>query len=392
MKKLLFVIPGLDAGGAEKSLVNLLNTIDETRFSVDLFLFSHRGLFFNQIPEFVNILPKNKDFETFQKPLISSVLQFLGKGKFYSAIRRVMFFLANKMTKNTSVAEQYSWKHIKKSIKTLNTEYDAAIGFLEKSSIYFVVDKVLAKKKIGFIHTYYSKLNIDREFEKNYFSALGRIVTVSMECLEDLKNIFPEFSENITVLHNIVSSDLIKKLSGEEIKPLSQNAIVSIGRLIPLKGFDMAVKAAVILKKKNTDFHWYIIGEGSERQNLEQMIKEHRLQDNFTLLGLKENPYPYIKQAKIFVQPSRYEGKSIAIDEAKILVKPVVLTNFTTAKDQIENGVNGLICEMNPEALAESILKYFDEPGFTDKIIANLQSGSFGTEKEIEKFYEIINE
>jgi len=120
------------------------------------------------------------------------------------------------------------------------------------------------------------------------------------------------------------------------------------------------------------------------------MIRDKKLQNYITLLGLKENPYPFIKQAKIFVQPSRYEGKSIAIDEAKILCKPIILTNFTTAKDQITHNVNGLICEMTPQSISESILKYFENHELTDKIVADLKESHFGTEKEIEKFYQII--
>lgn len=389
-KKILFVIPSLDAGGAEKSLINLLSTIDQTRFSVDLFLFFDKGLFLSQVPEFVNILPKNPELEIFQRPLISSVLGFLRKGRLSSAIQRIQFFWTYKKIKNASLAEQYSWKYIQGSFGKINTEYDAAIGFLEKSSIYFAVEKVKAKRKIGIIHTYYSKLNIDVEFEKKYFSALDYIAMVSNECSEDLKMLFPEFSEKIMILHNIVSASLIKRLAEKESEMLKPDSIISIGRLVHLKGFDMAIEAAEILKEQHIGFHWYIIGEGPERQNLETMIRDKKLEDYVTLLGLKENPYPYIKQARIFVQPSRYEGKSIAIDEAKILAKPIVLNNFDTAKDQIDNNINGLIAEMNPKSIAENILKYINDPKLTDEIVENLKSGNFGTEHEIDKFYQII--
>lgn len=141
-KKILFVIPSLDAGGAEKSLINLLSTIDQTRFSVDLFLFFDKGLFLSQVPEFVNILPKNPELEIFQRPLISSVLGFLRKGRLSSAIQRIQFFWTYKKIKNASLAEQYSWKYIQGSFGKINTEYDAAIGFLEKSSIYIALSLI----------------------------------------------------------------------------------------------------------------------------------------------------------------------------------------------------------------------------------------------------------
>ena len=190
---------------------------------------------------------------------------------------------------------------------------------------------------------------------------------------------------------NTVSSKHIQELSHHQIEALSENAVLSVGRLEKVKGFDLAVESASVLKEKGVIFHWYVIGEGSERMNLERMIIERKLGQHFTLLGLKENPYPYIRKAKVFVQSSRYEGKSIAVDEAKILAKPIVLTNFTTAKDQIKNLVNGLIVGMTPEEIAAGIEKYLKNAVFTEKIIANLQLQHYGREHGIEVFYRLIS-
>ena len=391
-KKLLFVIPGLNAGGAEKSLVNLLNTIDETKFSVDLFMFSHQGLFMKQIPGFVRILPKNTELIIFQKSLLTSLLMFLKKGAFSLAKDRLFFYLKNRKIKNKGMAEQYSWQNLKNVVTPLEENYDVVIGFLEKSSIYFVVDKVKAVRKVAFIHTFYSELHLDLFFDKKYFEKLNSIAVVTTECAADLVHVFPSLKEKIAVVPNIVSVKLIHQLSQEQMEELPQNVILSVGRLVPVKGFDLAVEAARLLKERNVIFHWYIIGEGSERSHLQHLIANYHLQHAFTLLGLKENPYPYIRKAKIFVQSSRYEGKSIAVDEAKILGKPIVLTNFSTAKDQIAHGKNGLICDMTAEALADSIIKYLADPKFTAEIIANLQADNFGTEKEIVKFYNLLNE
>ena len=178
----------------------------------------------------------------------------------------------------------------------------------------------------------------------------------------------------------------------EQPDGLSQSAVISVGRLETVKGFDLAIEAARILKEKNIAFHWSIIGEGTERANLQNMIERYDLKDHVTLLGLKDNPYPWIRTAQIFVQSSRYEGKSIAVDEAKILAKPIVLTNFSTAKDQIEHTVNGLIVDMTPEGIAGGIERYLDDAAFAAQISAELQTQNFGTEHEISKFYQLINE
>lgn len=391
-KKLLFVIPSLSAGGAEKSLVNLLSTMDASRYSVDLFMLSHEGLFRKQLPEWVRILPKNTELVDFQKPLLSSFLSFIKKGKFLLAKSRLQFFLKNQFIQNKGIAEQYSWPYLRIACTTLPDEYDAAIGFLEKTSNYFVVDRVRAKKKIGFIHNDYQQLALDKHIDEPYFKELTSVATVSEECVEVLKEEFPQLKNKFKLVPNIVSSRLIHGLSGEYSIDLHPNEMVSIGRLHSQKGFDLAIEAARILKDKNISFHWSIIGEGSEREFLQQMIDRYQLQHHVSLIGLRDNPYPYIKAAKVFVQSSRYEGKSIAVDEAKILAKPIVLTNFSTAKDQIEHSVNGLIVEMTPEAIAEGILKYLEDSSFAEKVSAQLASGNFGTEHEIEKFYQLINE
>lgn len=391
-KKLLFVISGLDAGGAEKSLVNLLSSIDGSRFSVDLFMFCHEGLFVSQIPNWVQVLPKNVILIDFQKSLFSSLFIFLKQGRIVLAKDRFLYYLKNRFIKNKGKAEQYSWKHLRGACSHLPDHYDSAIGFLEKTSNYFVIDCVKANSKLAFIHTTYSKLQLNHDFDVRYFNQFKKIALVSPECADDFRKTLPTLSNRVVVMPNIVSAKLIHSLSLKECDNPRENLIISVGRLEEVKGFDLAIKAAKILVERKITFHWSVIGEGSERYNLQTMIDSHGLSDYFTLIGLRDNPYPYMRSAKIFVQPSRYEGKSIAVDEAKILAKPIVLTNFSTAQDQINHNENGLIIDMTPEAIAGGIEKYLSDANFTEKIIANLRTQNFGTEDEINKFYQLINE
>lgn len=391
-KKLLFVIPSLDAGGAEKSLVNLLNTLDFNLVEVDLFLFKHDGLFFNLLPKEVHILPLPNTYKVFSKSLPHSIIGLVKSLKFDLVINRISFAINNKLYKNYSVAEQKGWKFLKKSFMVLPKKYDAAIAFLEKSSIYFITDLVASTLKIGFIHNDYNKLGLDKNFDQIYFNELHKIVTVSQECADILKKEFPKLSNKVVVMHNIVSGKLIHKMANEPIHFDTQNTIVSVGRLHSQKGFDIAIETAKILKSKELRFCWYVIGEGVERQSLQNLINQYHLQENFKLLGLKQNPYPYVKSATIYAQTSRYEGKSIAIDEAMILQKPIVVTNFSTAKDQITHNYNGQIVEMNPNAVANAIIKYIENKDFTEQIVTNLQQNNYTTEDQIEVFYTLFNE
>lgn len=390
-KKLLFVIPSLDAGGAEKSLVNLLNLLDFGKYEVDLFLFSYNGVFMKQLPREVRILKEKNDFAIFKKPLQLSLLLFLLQRQFSLAKNRFLFYKTNKSTASLAETEQQSWKYFSFAFSDLEKEYDVAIAYLEKSSVYLVDEKVKAKKKLAWIHTNYETSGMNPEFDRNYFSSMDALVTISAECENSLKNYFPKSKTQI--IENISSGKLIRKLSEEiTFEKNDKIKIVTVARLSKEKGVDLALEAAHYLKENQLDFIWEVIGKGPEKSSLEAKIQEWQLENYFKLLGLKENPYPFIKNTDIYVQPSRYEGKSIAIDEALILKKPVIVTNFSTAKDQISDGETGLIANMDAKSLAEKIMELIQNKDLKNHITENLKHKNFSNEDEIEKFYKLINE
>lgn len=394
-KKILFVIPGLGAGGAEKSLVNLLNQIDYNKYDVDLFLFCNKGLFLEFLPKEVNILPLPKNFELFILPFKKSLKQLYKNKRIDLLIAKLKFTLYNYSHKKLRHVDQYNWKYQSNFFETINNNYDVAIGFLEKTSIYFCVDKVIAKKKIGFIHNDYNKLGLDSNIDIKYFEKLDNIITVSPECLRVLEERFPLHKHKMSFMYNILSTRMINNMANSGSnnifnKKNNQIILLSIGRLTEQKGFDIAIKACKILVDKGFDIKWYIIGEGGDREILTQLIKENNLEDRFILLGLKSNPYPYIKQADIYVQPSRFEGKSIALDEAKILHKVIIITNYSTAKDQINNNENGIIVEMNSEGLSKGIISVIHDVNLQNKLKDSLCNETLGTESEIYKLYDIF--
>jgi len=394
-KNIVFVIPSLTAGGAEKSLVNLLNTIDYSMYNVDLVVLHKKGIFLSMIPDEVTVLDINYNFSTFSKELVSSCLEFFKQRKIGLIYNRILFFAKNNFQKNKAVAEQNSWRNIRNSIDKLPKKYDAAIGFLEKSSIYFAVDKIDANVKIGWIHTTYSSSGMNPNFDVNYFKKCSAIIAVSPDCEADLQTNFPMLKNKFKTIYNIVSPTIIHNLSNEVNEDLhflnAQNSIVTVARLSPEKGIDLAIETSKILIEKNVDFKWFVIGDGQEKENLKIKIEEYRLQDNFYLIGLRQNPYPYIKSCSLYIQPSKYEGKSMAIEEAKILRKPVIVTNFTTAKDQINHSENGIISEINAHSLAKEISELLQNVALQDKLSLNLSNEKLGTEEEINKLYDIIN-
>jgi glycosyltransferase involved in cell wall biosynthesis len=391
-KKILFVMNNLNCGGAEKALVSLLEVMDYSVYEVDLFLLKHEGLFLNKIPNQVNLLEEPPEYKYYDMSIKKAILDCLRRGRLDIALSRLMAGFVFKNEKNKVRSEQRVWKYISNSLKNLDGKYDIAIGYLEKNPIYFCIDKVKANKKIGFIHNDYDKLGLDPDLDQKYFEKLDYLVTVSEECGNILKKRFPMYEGKVEVMHNIVSPAMVNKMSLEQVD-MKVNAIklVSVGRLNYQKGFEMAIETCKELIDNGYTVKWYIIGEGEERGKLEKLVIENSLQGIFILLGIKENPYPYIKEADIYIQTSRFEGKSIAIDEAKILQKPIVVTNFNTAKDQIRNNENGLIVDMNARSIFQGIQTLIDDEELRNKFIFNLSNEELGTESEMPKLYELFN-
>lgn len=391
-KDILFIINNLNCGGAEKALVSLLQTIDYSKYNVDLQLFKKEGLFLNQVPVQVSILPVPKNYHFFDMSIKTAIFVNLKKGNFKVIFNRIRSGFIYRTEKNKAVAEQKNWNYLKKTIKPLAKKYDVAIGFLEKTPNYFCVDKVTAKKKIGFVMNDYNKLKMDKTIDNYYFSKLDFIAQDSEESNAIMKDNFPQLADKMVVVKSIISATAIYQLAQKTVTDLPKGfKIISVGRLTYQKGYDIAIEAINAVAKKGLDFKWIILGDGDEKKILQQKVIDYNLQDKVFFLGIKENHYPYLKQADVFLHTARFEGFGIVISEAKILNKPMVLTNFNVAKTHINDSVNGFIAEMNPEAVAEKLETLITNTNLQKQFSENLSKQNYGTEVEIEKFYSLID-
>jgi len=367
-KKVLFIMNNMHVGGSEKALVSLLNEFDYSKYEVDLQLFKQEGLFLHEIPEEVNLLDVPKSYHYFDGSY-RKALKTLNPNLIFNRYR---FRKAMQKAKSPAEAEQLAWKFMSRAIDPLDKEYDVAVGYLEKNPIYFAIDKVKAHKKIGFIHNDYTNIKVNPELDKPYFEKLEYLCSVSDHCVEILKNTFPVFAEKIKLIPNLFSEKLILRKAQESVTEIEKSGdfvkIVSIGRLAEQKGFDLAVEAANVLKQRGFKFRWIILGEGPLRTQLEKQIEDLNLEEQFTLLGNHTNPYKFLQRADLVVQTSRFEGKSIAIDEAKLLNKIVLVTDYPTAMDQITDGVDGFICGFAPREIAGRIISVTND----HKIIKNV--------------------
>ena len=191
-----------------------------------------------------------------------------------------------------------------------------------------------------------------------------RIFTVSDEVKEHFLAVYPQYEKKTKVFHNMIDTDKIRK--GAE-KPggfdddFAGVRLLTVGRLTAQKAYEIAVDAMKLLKERGRNVRWYILGEGEERKPLEKKIKEYGLEQDFLLLGAKENPYPYYKQCDIYVHATRFEGKSIAIQEAQTLGCTILASDCPGNREQIEDGVDGKMCPLSAEGICDALCELLDD-------------------------------
>ncbi|PFP95343.1 glycosyl transferase [Bacillus cereus] len=391
MKKILFVIDSLNSGGAEKSLVSLLTLFDYEKYEIDLLMFSPTGLYLPLLPQTINIL----DVPIFVKYQHTSMKQLIKNKRFKELCIRIGKSISLRIPskrRNMHVA-QINWEWLSKGIDTLNRKYDVAIAYSQGIPTYFIAEKVEAKKKICWINTDYKLASYNKDFDSGYYEQYDNIIAVSDYNKEVFINEIPSVKEKTSVIYDIISPNLIKSMAiqregfDDKFKGIR---ILTIGRLVEAKGYDMAIQACYKLKKKGYKIKWYVIGEGHLKKKLESMVSEYGLENNFIFLGTYQNPYTFIKQSDIYVQPSRYEGYGIAIAEARVLKKPIVATNFTMVHNQIKNRENGIIVNMSSEAIYQGVKEIIENNDLKIILSENCNEENIGTEEEIEKLYSIM--
>lgn len=387
-KQLLFVMAEMNRGGAERSLINLLEMLDRSRYDIDVLVFNASGRLMPQIPKEVRILKADRRLCCVST---SSKKELLKNFSLRAVVARLIYSFKKDKNKIQYVQSQEKWKYVYQPVlKTLKKEYDVAIAYMHSLPSYYVIDKVCAKRKILWVHNDYSKLIQGKEFDYKYFDRADLIATVSQQCVCELKKAFPDMADKFTCIYNLNPENKIRQKADafypDEYKDEEKLKLVSIGRLNRQKGFDFAVDAAGILKKNGIPFDWFIIGVGELKSTLCQQIESVGVENEVHLLGERENPYPYIKNADIVVQTSRFEGKSIVLDEAKILHKPIITTDYVSVRDQIEDGNTGMIIPMDPRVIAETIKRVYENPDITKGLIENLENLPDESESELQKY------
>lgn len=390
-KQLLFVINSLDCGGAEKSLISLLSLIDYSRYSIDLLMFNPSGMFMDLLPEQVHILSQPLFFAFLEQSIIKQITKpnWLAARYYLSAKLRI-----NAKRGHTLHDTQVFWQCCGSSIVSLGKHYDAAVAWGQGNPTHYVAEKVRANIKVAWINADYEAVGHNKEFDYRYYKSFQWIVSVSDQLNEKMRSVFPEFKDCMKVVYDTLNTALVQEMAELEVdfRPDKEITIVTAGRLVKQKGYDIATVACKILKEQGLLFHWYIVGDGSERLNIEKDIANYDISDCMTLLGAKSNPYPYINAADIYVQTSRFEGYCLTLAEARMLNKPIVTTNFDVVYNQMIHGKNGLVVPMEPKAVADGIMRLVNDQQLRNSLIEFLKTEKKGNTEEIEKFYNLIGD
>lgn len=360
-KSLLIVSHALELGGAERSLIGLLDALDPAVWEVDLFLLRHEGELMPEIPEHVRLLPRMPAYTVLARPMADTLREghfLLTAARLAGKIAAAGYTRRHGYTES-GVALEYSHKFTCPLMPRIQPDktYDLALSFLTPH--YFVARKVRARKKIAWIHTDYTRVRVDIPSETAMWDAYDHIASVSDAVTRGFVQTFPGLKEKVILVENILPERLVRRqaeaFSADRDMPAKGIRLLSVGRYCSAKNFDNVPEICARLIRSGLDVYWYIIGFGPDEQLIRDRIAQEHMEDRVILLGKKENPYPYIKACDLYVQPSRYEGKAVTVREAQMLGKPVVITRYETSASQLEEDVDGVVVPMDNEGCALGI-------------------------------------
>lgn len=370
-KKLLIVAQHLTIGGAQKSLLAALKVLDYEKFDVTLYLRKNRTDLLSCVDERVNVIINDDKSHYYRKPY-AVLLQ--GVSAFWKVIgEKEKAEKYNNKLKNAIV--NYSMEYEKKHFFS-SEKYDIAIAYVHGYPALFVAECVNAEKKYVFFHTSVDELH---EVHEKCIDKFQKIIAIHNEQKELIKEWYPSVANKIVAVENYCDKGIIEEQSKEFAvdKPENKLVLCSCGRFSKVKGFDIAVESAKLLKEKNIPFLWYFVGDGPEKDEVEKLINQYGLTEDIVITGMKKNPYPYIKACDIYVQPSREESLGLTIVEAQYLNKPVVSTKTMGGNKLVKNEENGILCNISCEDVSKSVELLYQNDDLVEKIVAYLKNTDY---------------
>lgn len=405
-KKLLFVINTLGHAGAETALLELMRRLDPEKYEIYLYVLMGQGEMVRELPAYVKLLNTRYDD--------SSVLSGEGKRRLQGKVLRALFSrgtflrLAPYMTarffgmlqKGRILPDKLLWRAMSDGGERFAMRFDLAVAYLEGGATYYVADHVDARRRAAFVHVDYGRAGYTRALDRGCYLKYDRIFAVSDEVRKAFLGVYPECAERTDVFHNILNVEAIRRKAGEkageeEVPDYFADGyqgmrILSVGRLTAQKAFEVSIQAMKLLKERGEQVRWYVLGDGDQRKTLEELVRRLGLEEDFVMPGAVDNPYPYMAQADLYVHASRFEGKSIAIQEAQILGKAILVSDCSGNREQVTDGVDGRMCQLTPEGICDGIIELLHDPEKRERFGRAAAEKNADSEAELAKLLSIM--
>lgn len=392
MKKMLIVGITMSAAGTENSFVNFAKHIDFSQWQVDLLLAKREGDFLDLVPKEINVLDMGEDGELFvlSKDNSKAVINGFYQNRPFKMFKLFPTLLGISLSKGEKKTYKKNnlWIKMMKEMAPVDKEYDLAIGYWGDRTLFYVVDKVKAKKKMAWIHFNFPSPPRSPKTYKKYIDKLDRFVAVSSECAESIIKAIPSVKDKVVVFENYIDKERVRKLS-EEQSPLDDTKfnVVTVGRINYDKGYDVALPGMIKFLEENKDAEWHIVGNGtgSYFEQFMSGVKSSSCKSRIVIHGVQKNPYVYIMNADVYLQPSRNESQCMVVEETKVLCKPIIATRYQTAERQLDSGRLGKICDFDSDSIYKALVEMKNDPSLRERYINELFINKGNDDRNVEK-------
>lgn len=396
MKKIIFMLINMNVGGTEKSLLNMIAEMSAEKYDITIIMLEEYGDFLGQIPK--NVTIKYVDNYKYIKDIINEppkkvLKDTINKKNYIEAFNLLILYFISKLKQDRSPL----YKYVLRKNNTLDEIYDLAVAYAGPMDFitYYILENIKSRKKVQWIHFDVEKIGFNVNFAKKYYSKMDKVYVVSSEGKQKLLNLCSNLDGKVEVFLNVASKKIIKSQSREQsgfCDKFDGIRILTVGRLTYQKGQDLVIPVLARLVDEGYNVKWYCIGDGNLKSEYENLIKQYNVEDNFILLGQKKNPYPYMQECDIYVQPSRFEGYCTTVVEAKCLNKPIIVTNVNGSNEIIKENKTGLIVDIDEEEIYNATKLLLDNQTLRFELSKNIEKENVNTSKEINKLELVLSE
>jgi len=397
-QKILFIYDSMMIGGTSTALVSLMNSINREKYDISLLLYTNEGAGINEIPDGVHLLQPayHQSPITFLTSGRRKIIRTIFNCEVFKALASYLKYRGTPKGNIRQILMHHGMKAQVSLSRTVKEHYDIAIGFMEGwSNQYVVSSKISADRRYVWIHPQYKNCYLIPEIDRPVLEKADGIALVSGECMQQFLTFFPQYADKTMVVPNILSAELVRKKAGTESISIAKGKMnfCTVCRCdMYVKGLDRILDALLRLKNDGLvqGVMWHLIGGGADLERLKRAVREKKLTDNVILYGNMKNPLPYLVEMNAFVLASRYEGKPMAVTEAQLLGLPCLVTNYASAHSQVRSGYNGYVMDNTDEAVYNCLKNVILNPTLLNEWKANTVNSIFSNEKDIEKFYALI--